>query len=349
MSFIVNYIKNIIRKLFVLLGVYPPAKIPNYKSFQKWKNTPAIDLKKRNLEVIVSYIKLKKNHEYYNLILRSYIPNFEPSYEKAKFVGFGVGKENLNCYRKIISATGQALFEKVYYSDNNKLESLLWLEKNIYFSDEDEIIKPEIKSVHAGDFLTAVYFKYLDITHLHNSDFERILNKVALSLYLKSNREKYKEVVFPDYFKNYKSHNYYENNIEKASAKLSGTLDLVQYTKKVDASFCVISHGDLSESNVCQNEIVIDWDSCGFFPLGLDIAKIYFRLIANMRYDVNYIAWLEDNYKENIKPKHWQDLLQNFTYFLFIFIQDASLKRTEKLNQLEASLLKELSQQEINE
>lgn len=344
-----KYIKNLIQRFFITLGVYPLTKIPNYKSFLNWKDTPAIDFKKRSLEGIVSYVKLKNDHKYYDLILSSYIPNFETSYRKAKFIGFGIGKENLNCYRKILSISNQNLFEKVYYSGNDKLESLFWLEKNIHFTDEDEIIKPEIKSVHAGDFLTAVYFKYLDIAHIGSGELDRTLNKVALNLYSKSNKEKYKEDFFPDYFKNYKLHNYYKNNIEKAAEKLNGVLDVIQCTKKIDEGFYVISHGDLSESNVCQSNVVIDWDSCGFFPLGLDIAKIYFRLIVNARYSINYKAWLENNYKESLRNEHWQDLQRNFSYFLFVFIQDPSLKQTKKLNQLEKSLFKELAQQEINE
>ena len=338
-------LKALIKKTLIFVGIRPPTKIPSIKDFRHWSEIPAIELKKNSLDAIVDRVRLKKDHNYYNLILKTYIPSFEDSFKSTGFIGYGVGKENLNCYRKVVFLeSNEELFEKVYFTDNDKLKSLLWFDENTSLRQAQELIIPKVKKVLHGDFLTAVYFEYVNLLPLNLELLNSSLNKIAIVLYNNSlgfeNTDK-----TPTFFKEYQSHNYYKNNIDKTIQKFGKKIDFCKLNKSIANSFFVISHGDLSETNVCQDNVVIDWDSCGYFPLGLDIAKIYFRLIVNNEYDTNFEGWLINNYQAHIKEEHWLDLYRNFSYFLLIFIQDPSLKATSKLQELEAKLLVKVSQQ----
>lgn len=337
-------IKVLIRKTLILVGIQPPMRIPSIKNFRRWSETPAVELKKNSLNTIVNRVRLTKDHRYYNLILKTFISDFENNFKTASFIGYGVGKENLNCYRKVVFLeSNEEFFEKVYFTDNDKLKSLLWLEDNNPLSGSQEIITPRVRKVLQGDFLTAVYFDYINLLPLDIELLETSLNKVAITLYNNSLEFENADEV-PVFFKEFQNHNYYKNNINNAIQRFGKLIDFYKIDKNIENSFSVITHGDLSETNVCQNNVVIDWDSCGYFPLGLDIAKIYFRLIVNGKYDTNFEGWLINNYQAYIKKEHWLDLHQNFMYFLLIFIQDSSLKATSKLQELEAKILVKISQ-----
>lgn len=338
-------LKALIKKTLIFVGIQPPTKIPSINNFRYWSETPAVELKKNSLNTIVNRVRVKKDHNYYNLILKTYIPSFQASFKSADFIGYGVGKENLNCYRKVaFLESSEFFFEKVYFTDTDKLKSLLWFEDNISIRERQGLIIPKLIKVLSGDFLTAVYFEYVKLSPLSIELLAPSLNKVAITLYRNSLNFKNIEEV-PDFFKNYQNHNYYKNNINKAMQKFGKRISFCKLNKSIENSFFVVSHGDLSETNVCQNNVVIDWDSCGYFPLGLDIAKIYFRLIVNDKYDTQFEVWLINNYQAHIKKEHWSELYRNFSYFLLIFIQDPSLKATSKLRKLETKLLVKVSQQ----
>lgn len=336
-------IKNLIKSAFIYIGLEPPRKLPKQNNIKQWLKQPAIDFKRTGLEALVTKIRRNNDHDFYDLILNESIKDISLDFIEREFIGYGVGKENLNCYRKITLKNSEELFEKTYYSDNNKLDNLKWFHDNLATELKKKINVPDIKFYFPGEFLTVVYFEFSELNSLAHKAFEPYLVEASLALYKFSSLQltKGKETT-PDFFQDFKKHNYYADNIQYALEKTSGSLNLSDLKKHALNGPYVLSHGDLSETNVCEDNTIIDWDSCGYFPLGLDIAKIYFRLIVNNIADSNLTLWLERNYKHSISEKHWNDLTRNFLFFLFVFVQ--SLKADEKINikEIENSIISEL-------
>lgn len=332
-------IKELVNFLFLLLGIQPPRRIPTIDNFESWAVIPSVEHKINMLKAIIKRARIKKDHDYYDLILKTYIPDIDLSYREAKFVGYGEGKENTNCYRQLISKAGHSiLFEKAYFTDSEKLHNLLWFEENILEKKIGKLVTPRIINVFKSSFLTIINFEYLTLEVIDEKKLSEKLNLTALALYDSSIDL---AVIMPDFLKDFTKHNYYKRNIDKAANKLID-IDVCAFIDDIKKGLYVLSHGDLSESNVYQDGVVIDWDSCGFFPFGLDVAKIYYRMIVNHAYKVDFEAWLIENYKKHIKSEHWLALYKNFIFFLFVFIQDSSLKPSSKLQELELHLLTKL-------
>ena len=74
-------LKKLIKKILIFVGIQPPIKIPSIEGFQHWSETSALELKKNSLDAIVNRVRLKKDHNYYNLILKTYISSFEDKFK----------------------------------------------------------------------------------------------------------------------------------------------------------------------------------------------------------------------------------------------------------------------------
>lgn len=336
-------IKSFIKSIFISVGLEHPRKLPIKNNINEWLKQPAIDFKRTSLEALVTKIRRNDDQDFYDLILSESIKDISLDVVKRKFIGYGVGKENLNCYRKVTLKNSEELFEKVYYSDNNKLDNVNWFHSNLSANLKGVINVPEIKFYFPGEFLTAIYFEFIELKPLSHKVFEPYLVEVSLALYKFSSLQlaRGKEST-PDFFQDFKKHNYYADNIQYAIEKAGRVLNLNELENQALNGPYVLSHGDLSETNVCKNNTVIDWDSCGYFPLGLDIAKIYFRLIVNNVAALNFTSWLEKNYKNSISERHWNDLVCNSLFFLFVFIQNLKAEKKINIKEIEKNIISEL-------
>ena len=100
----------------------------------------------------------------------------------------------------------------------------------------------------------------------------------------------------------------------------------------------VLTHGDIQDTNAFENNILIDWDSVGIFPAGLDPAFLLFYLMMNEnneKYDV--LNWIDTNYKDIINEKEWDSFQLSVLFFLFVFIQKRI--RKEKYEGLKKELI----------
>jgi hypothetical protein len=122
-------------------------------------------------------------------------------------------------------------------------------------------------------------------------------------------------------------------------------IDINMLEKAVAASKRVLTHGDIQETNIYRNSILVDWDSFGIYPMGFEPAFTYFRLLVKNRDRANCILWLEKQYKQDILEEDWIIFKCNFIYFLFVFSQKFFLKN--ELIELKQELVSALETSEI--
>lgn len=129
---------------------------------------------------------------------------------------------------------------------------------------------------------------------------------------------------FPDYLQQYipnegKDHRAI-NRVKQAEERLvEHHIDVQKLKTSVFESRRVLSHGDLSEENLFQNQILIDWDYSGLYPMGLEVSVIYIRLKRNQIKTGTLGQWLKTNYKDTILKEDWKNFKRNVFYFLYIY------------------------------
>src|SRR5699024_8774627 len=79
------------------------------------------------------------------------------------------------------------------------------------------------------------------------------------------------------------------------------------------------THGDLNEGNGFEESVLIDWDSFGIFPLGLEAAYLYYRIHLRGDKIIDYKQWVKQHYSDIIHAQEWGLFEKNYTYFLFVF------------------------------
>src|SRR5699024_2769159 len=106
----------------------------------------------------------------------------------------------------------------------------------------------------------------------------------------------------------------------------------------IDQSRKILAHGDLHAGNIFKDNTVIDWDGCGFFPIGLDPAVIHYYLIVENEIEPveSLDNWLITHYKNNVDAKDWGDFEINFLYFSYI--QSFKLVNKEYFKQYNSAL-----------
>src|SRR5690625_5029607 len=154
-------IQRQIIKIFYRLGIY--IDIEFFPSVEKvyHRISPKPDQKQiAELEKICSAVSAGKDHKYYNQLLQKFIPSWDMKIQKAEFLGEGLWS-GFNSYRKI-EFQGNQEFEKLFDSNSNDLNKLLWLEKHIFPLLKNKIKSPEILRFYKGKILSLAYFEFIN-------------------------------------------------------------------------------------------------------------------------------------------------------------------------------------------
>lgn len=308
-------------------------------------------LKKHPLEVIEyelnnrsAFIRTMNDIAYYDGLLKQFNPSWNIEIKESEFIGHGIGGSSLNVFRKV-KTEKEIYFEKVYFSSKDDFYRASWFHDTIYATIENIGVSiPQIQRVYTSDILTVAYFDYLEVQDLEKDTSEGQVVDISLKLYTASLTNEIAKVLVdaPDTIKNYKSHFEYKRNVSKANARLlKHNIIAKDIEETITASKLILTHGDLHNTNVFKGSIVIDWDSFGVYPLGLEPAFIYFRLLEPKERNADFQAWLDTNYKNMILQEDWSDFERNFFYFLYLF--SYSLFKNNRYAEMEKKLIKKLS------
>lgn len=286
---------------------------------------------------MIGLLKSAENHQFYNKILKHYIPELpKKDYNNPAFIGLGHSEGNLNAYRRI-NIKEEFLFEKIYITQKKPISTILWWEKNFKSLIKEEINFSEIKYLFKSQHITAVYFQYIDLPHPSRKEaLEQALN-IAHILYQISLGKEVKEIInkAPDFLMDFRrlgtiNKKEYEAQNELRSLKI----DIENLLKKINESKKVFSHGDLKRTNLMIDNTVLDWDSSGIYPLGLDYAFIYFQhILIESEEAIKPDLWLEKHVRKTILESDWKDFKINFAYFSYVFLMDLknSQEKTKKI------------------
>jgi hypothetical protein len=315
-------IKKIVRKYVQKSGIYiQPFPTPEH-FYESLKNKP-VSVRIYELTRIANYANSAENHKFYNALLKIFIPDWQINIKKAKFIGSGFSPSNLNTYRKVV-AGDKLYFEKVYFNDSRSLQVVQWFQSYVYDLIKDKMKVPGIQKMYRGELLTVVYYDYFRLAALEVETEEHRLIQFSINLYIISCAyESYlKKIAPPDLIGNFKKNNHtYRRHIYIAKNKLQEEgINNESIQKSLDNSKCILTHSDIHEKNGFKNEVLIDWDFFGIYPIGVDPAMIYYRRMKHNKVkNCNSANWLREHYSTTILKEDWRDFERNFFYCLFVF------------------------------
>jgi|SRR5690554_1221579 len=336
---IVTLLKKYIRNIFYLLGVH----IKFYsspKSIHDFLRNYPFEVQQYELRNISDIINVRKSNDFYNKLLKLYVPNWNIKIIKSEFIRGGKGAASLNTYRKLENNIGEVLFEKIYYSSSRELNRVTWLDEKLSFIfHKGGINIPKIKKVFSGKVVSILYYHFEILTPYKEEDYEESLIFTTKKLYEISLQGDVLNLVgsFPNQLKDFKNHFHYNKNINLANEYLSSSkINIIYIEEKVENSKLIITHGDIHKTNIFQGEVVIDWDSFGLFPVGFDVAYMFFQYYKNLKAYPEIENWLYTEYKDTVDISMWNEFETNFFYFLFVFYSNLfkQNKFTELKNQL---------------
>ncbi len=276
-----------------------------------------------------AYFRHTHNTQLYEEVLQYYVPNWEKIYSKAVFMNVpGGGRDNLNVYRKV-KINGEYYVEKVYFTHLGyiSIHSSNWFFKNAYPLIQKHIKTAEISYSFSSDFLTILYYKFIEIPHnekekdkaiiniskyLYEASFDNTIEtliKVAPK-FLKINNLSLMLIQYESIIKSYLLNQNIKVNLIEAS---------IQTNRKV------LTHGDLNPSNLISSNVIIDWDTFGLRPAGYEVAYIFWKFLISdfIQEEVYALDWLKKEYKDTIIAEEWELFELTFVYYAFIFIYGA--------------------------
>ncbi|RMJ01776.1 Phosphotransferase enzyme family protein [Marinobacter litoralis] len=202
---------------------------------------------------------------------------------KVKFVGSGSGGSTLNSYRSIVladpSKPNSWLFEKVYRCQGyDDLERVLAVSRHL--GDRlctGDIFMPRLLDVRKGGELAIVYSAFTPSARVSARQAVARGADVVKELMALPTDSLVSEPVLR------KPHSNYLLALAKTRDWIAGRRPEVltefdALSRKINDSYPrYLAHGDLHRKNILASGAVLDWDSCGFYPIGYDPGLIIAR------------------------------------------------------------------------
>jgi len=334
-------VRNIINMFFFKMGFFPPERVLSGAQIKEDYKNASQDIREFIIRKYFNYFALNNDHKGYEKFLFDYGIEINFSTENKSFLNSkGNGAGSLNTFRKV-KKNNDILFEKIYFSYHKDLKHTLFFYDKIYPILKQYINIPNLNTKIYGDEISAIYFTFLNLKrHSSENVLEEKLITISKTLINLKIEESFKP---PFYIYNFIEHSEYrlyreiaKNNLRKFNIDLTELEDILIKSKTV------ISHGDLNISNVYEDNIIIDWDSFGIYPIGFDIAYLYQRLLWKGIVDENYNEWVYSNYLDFFTEKDEMDIFKmNFLIFLYVF--SFRLKKASYFKELENQLRKEIT------
>jgi thiamine kinase-like enzyme len=295
---------------------------------------------------ITNYARNVGNHKYYEELLKAFVPNWPMNVKEAKFIGKGFGESGLNTYR-VVTVGNKTYFEKVYFNSHNSLQAVQWFQNHIHQLIKEKVNVPLVQKTYRGELFTIVYYSYIEHSKLREEAIESSLIQFSKDLYHISDKNKsyLMKLDLPDLIEDFRNHSAYQKrkrlySAEKKLAKLR--IDMESVEELIARSKRVLTHGDINKKNSFKNDVLIDWDSFGCSPIGLDPAFIYYHIHLKKEKEADINNWLEEHYRDVVSERDWDDFERNFIYFLYVFsIKRFAKGQVEHKEQRLVNLLKE--------
>lgn len=279
-------------------GLSPHAENPKARSWQELK--------------ILGYVySCYEQHEAYERLLAAFDSvtpvSVRQETEKASFIGSGSGDSTLNCYRAL-KMTGRVAgdarqFEKVYRRrDNDDLERVKAL--NAFFGpslSSGQLFMPRIIEIREGSELAIIYSRLTPGARISKSQAV-VAGGAAVRMLMALPVQM---VPLDSVLR--RPHPQYINAHTITRDWIAGTAP--QHLSEFDAitdwveQKCprFLAHGDLHRKNILASGAMLDWDSCGIYPIGYDPGLILARGFGGRTVDelesdlIDHFGGKEDN------------------------------------------------------
>lgn len=226
------------------------------------------------------FAKYYNDHVFYSMAVANVCKIKNPlPIKKADFVGNGAGKYTLDSYRKVQLEDGRVLFEKVYKNDSDDLEKIKFFMECVFYQLNERFKIPSAE-VCEGEKGSVVLFDWLD--RIVPVDKRNILNfymdfrEAALAVVVPAEMQSSvvcdftREPMFQGGVKS--SENWLASHVSSEASKLIPLS--VDFFKNMPSSELVFTHGDIIPANAARDGVVIDFDKCGFYPAGYELAYL---------------------------------------------------------------------------
>lgn len=280
-------------------------------------------VRRYQLKKLAEDIRKLNDQRLYNKLLKKYIVDWHWNeyFTSSEFIGHGSGEGNLDVYRKVC-IKGKYYFEKVYFNTSHDLLAVEWFYEHISPRIGARLKTVNLHKVIKGDLITVVYFDFISLAPLAKFKYHSRFFNIAKNLYEISRADASLIKSAQCCVKDYRLHFHYIDKIEDlklAIKKMSNNRLTVEMIEQIiDLQPLIFSHGDIYHPNVFEDNYLIDWDSCGFFPHGFDCA---FILATNIEYISleKLIEILNDEFKELVGEDHWDGFQLCCWYFYLMF------------------------------
>lgn len=314
-------IGNILRKLLYKFGIYIKY-IPNIDYLYNSLHVKDDEIKFYELKFVCHFVALSNDNNFYNQIIKKYVPDWDIEARVSTFIGEGSGVYNLNTYRRLELYNNNTLFEKIYLTKSLDYERISFIKESVLNLLDDKIKTPQIKFKYTSDFITVVYYDYLDLTPFSSENINECFIDITKFLYKKSTESRVERMITkaPEILKDYRLFHDYKRFEEEAKNFLyQSSIDYNCIEEEINKARKVITHGDIKRENFYEGNYLIDWDYFGLYPIGLEIALVCSKLIIYKLLEETPLNWLCKNYRSMLDENEWKIFELSFSYFLFIF------------------------------
>lgn len=314
-------IRRKIKYILYKLGLYP---VSPDQLFYKSKHQSQEE-SQHELQKTAHFISHINDHDYYTQLLKKFVPEWDISIDSAQFIGEGRGHNNINAHRKVCFKD-KTYFEKVYFTNSKDFKSILWFHHQIQNQLSSLIRVPKLESVFKGELISIVYQEFIHFKELPQKEEGQAFINLSKDLYhisndklttLLNNKE---SADFKDVFRIILGYKTFKNSTQIKSFQQKG-IDIIQFEQALLNSKHILTHGDIRQSNAFKNQVLIDWDNVGFYPIGYDPAHIYYNLLLQKQTDQNLEKWLKTHYKTTIIDTDWHDFERNVHFYIFLFME----------------------------
>ncbi len=281
-------------------------------------------LTREQFNALTRIYSLFRLHDQYEYLIQQYdgLLTFDQSaVVSKKFITQGNGKGVVNAYRILTLGSGECFFEKIYINSQADLIKAKWFNSDVAsLIDDSKLCFPKVCQMESGEKLTRVLYQFVDIRYLPRQQAARPIFSVVRYLYsLRPAVPKAYKKTICDFNR---SHVYQEGvNALTQAWLLKHPIKLLKIKlfelklKKFPKAF---AHGDLHRKNFTYPNLVFDWDDCGLYPLGFDVALTLSRYFHFESLN-DLLSFLEKEMYETVGREEYPKFLRSVLYFCLVF------------------------------
>lgn len=284
---------------------------------------PGPDLSQQELRFLSLFLVLAERHDSYHALLRQQDPALDLVGREAvhRFAGTGLAAGALGGCRRIACADGD-VFEKIYVRRSPIGRNIVFFYDRLFAQVRRVVDLPALRLLNPGDRLLQCLVAFHDLSGLRPAPLALRLDIIARLAALDTPPP---PAAAGALHGDFEGRHWVRRGRETLLSVLAGHgegAEAARMDARLDALIAVarqapryFSHGDLSNSNVFETGLVIDWDVCGRLPFGWDAAWLMRRRLPE-----DSLARADAFFDAALRQGGARDDLHRFCFLLFLML-----------------------------